>query len=231
MAKITCGWCKTISHMTQVMLRGVQDTGPEMPLGMGAGGDALFFQTELQDDIYVLDSVFRCDNCGRLSVCSTVGRFNHNIFDGDLEDSTTSRWYPLPTTEVEFPDVPDHVAAAATEATLCLSVGAYRAVCALTRAVVEATAKDKGFTTQGIAPKIEAMQKAGLIRQKVADAATEVRYLGNDMAHGDFTDPVTRDEAEQAIDMMTMILNEVYQEDALIKKSQAARAARKDKGA
>ena len=238
-----CGWCKIHTHMTRI---GLCDSMRY--------GQPVVHQIDLNNGWTALDEVFECDNCKRLSIRTTTYPTDIDIEDAiaegaarrgsdgkielveddlspaeDVDDwSPSTRWYLLPTMEEKFPDVPDAVAAAATEATLCLSVGAYRATSVLARAVLEAIGKDQGFTMQGIKPKIEAMFEAGLIRQKIADAATVVRDLGNDMAHGDFIDPVTEEEAKRAIALMKMVLQEVYQEDALIKDGQVDNAAREN---
>lgn len=54
----------------------------------------------------------------------------------------------------------------------------------LARAVIEATAKAKEITTGTLYKKIEKMHEQGLLSELVRDQAHEVRYLGNDMAHG-----------------------------------------------
>jgi hypothetical protein len=172
----------------------------------------------------IFDNAFRCDACGRLSIASWVGTDDRKT---DLPSSRERwrqiRWHPIPTLSMEFPDVPEPIANAAAEATLCLSVQAYRGACSLARAVVEATAKDRGHTTGSLMAKIDALHAAGMIRAKIAEAAHLVRLLGNDMAHGDFTQSVEREEAEETVSLMTLLLDEVYQQDATIARLRAAR--------
>ncbi len=87
----------------------------------------------------------------------------------------------------DFTDVPEHIRDAAQEAYRCRSINAHRAAVLLARSVVEATAKDKGIKKGPLDRKIDEMQRLGFIREDVRQGAHEVRYLGNDMAHGDFT--------------------------------------------
>jgi hypothetical protein len=136
------------------------------------------------------------------------------------------RWRPSVTETKEYPDVPDHIAEAATEAYECDSCEHYRGSILLARAVIEATAKDKGITTGTLHSKIEAMATAGLIRTVIKDAAHGVRQLGNEMAHGDFVDPITAEESELVIRLMGEILNDVYQSPAAIAQAQQAAQAR-----
>ncbi|MBU5868948.1 DUF4145 domain-containing protein, partial [Vibrio cholerae O1] len=55
----------------------------------------------------------------------------------------------------------------------------------LARAVIEATAKDKGITNGNLYAKIDQLHISGLIREHIKEAAHEVRLGGNDVAHGD----------------------------------------------
>jgi hypothetical protein len=129
-----------------------------------------------------------------------------------------------------FPDVPDHIAEAADEAYRCYSIGAFRASTLLARSVVEATAKAKGITQGNLMNKIEEMFSQGHIREFVRDGAHEVRYLGNDMAHGDFVDPVAPEEAELALALVDEVLDEIFQAPARVAKARAARLQKKQEG-
>jgi len=58
-------------------------------------------------------------------------------------------------------------------------------------------------TTTGDSPHIS-------IRPGIAEAAHEVRHLGNDMAHGDFAEQVDHEEAELALELVAAILDELW---------------------
>lgn len=214
MASRVCWSCGTFTHMTVVV-----GSGQVIPTGRGYQGVAMSRK----------QAVFTCDQCHRMSIGeandsgSTYGRDVEPYLEGDR----VRDWFPVAPMSREFPDVPEHIADAAAEATLCLSIGAYRAVGSLTRAVVEATAKDKGITTGNLWVKIDAMYDAHLIREHVKEAAHEVRHFGNDMAHGDFVDPVTVDEATEAVELMAEVLNEVFQSPARVARVKAAREKKK----
>ncbi|MGY4767547.1 DUF4145 domain-containing protein [Kribbella sp. CWNU-51] len=145
----------------------------------------------------------------------------------DLEQMDSMEWIPAHATGREFPDVPGHIGEAASEAFKCQSVQAFRASCSLARAVIEATAKHKGLTMNGIAAKVDAMAEAGYIRPHIQEAAHEVRYLGNEMAHGDFIDPVTSEETALALELMAEVLDEVFQSPARVTRAREAREARR----
>lgn len=139
-------------------------------------------------------------------------------------------WRPSAAESRSYPNVPEHIAAAATEAFECQSCDHYRGAILLARAVIEATAKDRGITTGTLHDKIESMAAAGVIRNVIKDAAHGVRQLGNDMAHGDFVDPVSAEESRLIIRLMEDILNDVYQSPAAIAQAMQAAQVRRQRG-
>jgi hypothetical protein len=171
------------------------------------------------DDQFSRYATFRCGGCSALSV---------GFFEPDPEGvgQTAIRWMPLPGTQgrESFVDVPPSVADAAAEAVLCLQEGAVRGSILLARAVIEATAKDKGVTSGGLAQKIDQLHQRGYIRTYLRDGAHEVRYTGNDMAHGDFPPAVSRKDAEVLLQLMREVLMEVYQDP--VRRERLARLAR-----
>ena len=125
--------------------------------------------------------------------------------------------------EKEFPDVPEHIAAAAREVTLCLSAHAYRAAGSLARAVIEATAKEKMAKGKDLHQRIESLRADDHIRKHTCEQAHEIRHFGNEMAHGDFVDDVSPAEAEEVVALMGEVLDEVYQSPARLARRRAAR--------
>jgi len=61
----------------------------------------------------------------------------------------------------------------------------------------------------------------------IANTAHEIRHLGNDMAHGDFVEPVTRGQAADVLFFMDEVLDEVYQGPARVNARRASRIAAK----
>ena len=184
--------------------------------------------------MHLLEAVYRCDNCGNLSL-ATVGAGDRlvNLHGGNIEaamdalDSALS-WIPSQGDQPpDFVDVPDHIRSAAHEAYRCRSINAHRAAVLLARSVIEATAKENGITGGTLAQKINEMRTRDLIREHVKKAADEVRYLGNDMAHGDFVDPVDADDSELVLVLMRQVLREVFQERAQVVRAAAKRLAKK----
>jgi hypothetical protein len=179
-----------------------------------------------------VSGAYRCANCGLLSIAylELRSQLRMDSFDelaDQLESNPYTSWLPLIGVSSDYPDVPAHIAEAASEAHKCHSIGAYRAAMSLARSVVEATAKEKGVTKGRLIDKIEKLEEERIIRPTVAAGCHEVRHLGNDIAHGDFTDPVTSDEAGEVLMLMAELLHDVFQQDARVERMRAAREAKK----
>jgi len=213
MADTICGRCGRLAHLAAVS--GLHSA----PQAGGEGG--------------YREAAYKCPNCHRLSIVtqwdSTVNAPGAHGSDAAQKARwPDGQWLPRYQEVSEFPDVPEHIAQAASEATLCLSVGAYRAVGSLARAVIEATAKEKNAEGGNLAQRIDALREGDHIRKHTQEQAHEIRYFGNDMAHGDFVEPVNKEEAEEVVALMSEVLDEVYQSPARLQKRKAARLAKGD---
>lgn len=182
----------------------------------------------------LLQGVFECDGCRRWSLASaevwrdSVQALGTNMLFDNVQHI---HWEPARGRGRDFADVPPHIAAAASEAHECFSVGALRAAVLLARSCIEATAKDKEIASGSLADKIDELCKQELIRKHVRDEAHEVRYLGNDMAHGDFVEAVDSDDAEAVLALLGEVLEEVYQSPAITARLKAKREAKRAKRA
>jgi len=193
-------------------------------------------RVENQPTLWRVMGAYRCDGCGWHSIGFSGVQVTYSEDTPSKQENyealTTNvlEWHPEYPKRRSFPHVPKHIASAASEAFECHSIGAHRAAGSMARSVIEATAKDKGITKGNLQSKIDEMEKQSLVRPLIKDAAHEVRHLGNDIAHGDFIDPVTKEETAEVLELMAEILNEVYQAPAKIAKRQAARTAKVQSG-
>lgn len=183
---------------------------------------------------WLLQATFSCDQCKYLQIGEGLRRktgntgWDHNVggwFAGRADGELT--WYPAVGVSPPFLDVPDHIAEAASEAHRCWSIQAFRGATALARAVIEASAKEKGITKGQLFEKIEKLEAAGHIRSHIREAAHEVRHLGNEVAHGDFVETIESEEAEEVLALMAEVLQEVFQSPARVARVKAAREAKK----
>lgn len=211
MSSRVCWKCDSKTHMTMI------------------SGSAQAYPHNGNTRIVRVQAAFLCDECKFMSIGMTPLDTSGNVLS--IEEYINSGpedliWLPDTGSEQDFPDVPEHIAGAASEACRVDSIGAHRAAILLARSVVEATAKEKGITKGLLYDKIEALHAQRLIRDHIKDAAHEIRFLGNNMAHGDFVEPISREETEEVLGLMSQILNEVFQSPAQVEKRKQARLAK-----
>jgi hypothetical protein len=179
-----------------------------------------------------------CDSCGRLSVGQAASLPNNYNVGTDLgsvsqaagqaETMGKLEWWPKVGTAPVVDDVPDAIARAAREAYSSASVGNHMAAILMARTVVEATAKANGILTGTLAAKIDAMRDKQLIRPAIAEQAHEVRFAGNDMAHGDIEAAVDATDSEELLALMAEVLSEAFQGPARLERIRQKRQAWKE---
>lgn len=212
MASRICWSCGTKSHHTLVNVNAV--TLKDM-------GDTRFAY-----------GLLVCDECKSPSIAVHSGTLTMSTSGaGHLmsTDKAPVMWIPARAEGKEFPHVPEAIAAAADEAHRCQSIGAHRAAALLARSVVEATAKERGVTVRDLKPKIDKMHEDGLLSEHLRDTAHEIRFIGNEMAHGDFVsgESIPEDEAEDVLHFMDEMLNTIYQAPARLDEYRRSRSERK----
>jgi hypothetical protein len=173
---------------------------------------------------------FRCDGCQALNIAVAAGFPDNRDPLGWLARKKNKEWQPKPPRVMPvktFPDVPQPIAAVASEAYRCwMEANANRAAILLARSVIEAVAKDKGITTGSLLSKIDQLHDARLIRPDVRDGAHEVRHLGNDMAHGDLIGYVSGEDTKLVLALMEDVLLDVYIAPARVARARTARDER-----
>ncbi len=197
---------------------------------------------------------FQCDNCGYFSTGKMiitedaeelVKRYGLAYYPGDRKRNRISagafifesvdadiEWIPETALGKEYDDLDnDVIKDSASEAYACYSIRAYRAAILMARAVCEAIAKDQGFGEGNLQKKIAQMEAQRLISPLVKQQADEIRYFGNDMAHGDFAQPVSADDAHEVLNFLDVLIDAVYQQPAKLQAMQKARAQRKQQQA
>ncbi|MFD5837647.1 DUF4145 domain-containing protein [Streptomyces collinus] len=216
MASTTCGWCGRLAHMRPV---GGAEVVPDQDSRLNVGFEA-----------------YRCANCRRLVLAYGWTDFKPtNDWDdapSDLWDHPQAqqpRWLPPAKSTRTFPDVPAAIESLAVEAHDCLSIKADRAAVALARAVVEASAKEKGVARGSLIAKIDELHQLGLLRGHIKEAAHEVRFGGNEVAHGDLT-PVDHEAAEEILTLMDEVLNDLFQSPARVARARQRRLERSQAG-
>jgi hypothetical protein len=220
----------------------VDDPHPIRPVDFSAIHDVLWFAS------------FQCDQCGYISLGSSTFVLKKLYARYDAWDEvnaikqytsdqkkwipviarchfddqyTEIHWYPEKPLGKEFEDVPTDIASAASEAYACFSINANRAAVLLARTTVEAIAKDKGVSSGNLKAKIDTMAEQNIITDQLKDEAHEIRFLGNDMAHGDLGTPVDENDASDILGFLDTLLDYVYQQPIAIQKRRELREQRK----
>jgi hypothetical protein len=196
----TCPHCHILSHFT-------------------IGWTAEHYENENDPAESFTVFIEQCDSCG-MPICGA--------YPPDAEEGDEIAW-PTAVARTNYPDVPTEIAGAAREAHQALAALAPRASVVMARATLEATAKDKGITKGNLDSKIEQLTKAGLISEDMKEAAHEIRFAGNEAAHGDIlAESISVGEATEIVDLMDAILERVYQEPAKVARVRASRLARQN---
>lgn len=210
MASTLCPFCKKTTHMTVV-----------------AG--------QIQQNGHAVRLAARCDNeeCRELVLArGPVDYPNGDSWsDSDARRAIVGReatltWLPLAAEAPAIEDVPESIARAAREAHTSAHIGNHMAAILMARTVIEATAKSQDITSGTLASKINALQAADLIRPSVAAQAHEVRFSGNDMAHGDIDIAPDEVDSEEILALMSSVLREVFQDPAQLERIKQRREQR-----
>jgi hypothetical protein len=78
----------------------------------------------------------------------------------------------------------------------------------------------EGYHGHSLIEKIDAL--SDLIRPHVRDGAHEIRLLGNDLAHGDFSQDVSGEDANLVLTLMDVVLHDVYLSPAQVRGHRCA---------
>lgn len=172
-----------------------------------------------------------CDFCSRISVAEGIDptASANPVIDVATAARVLERagskvsWLPTAAETPEVSDVPEPIERAAKEAYRSAAIGNHMAAILMARTVIEATAKTKGISSGVLASKINAMRDAQLIRPAIAEQAHEVRFAGNDMAHGDIDVAPDSVDSEEILALMASVLTEVFQDPARLERIRAKR--------
>ncbi len=154
-----------------------------------------------------------CDNCAGPIV---GGRM--------IGDRTGLLWHePKKSLQVDFPDVPESIAADASEAHRCLGVDAWRATVAIARRAVQAAAFDKGAPDKKLFDQIDWLHDQRIITPQMRDIAHHIRLSGNDGAHPDKDglQEVGKEAAEAALEFLDDFLRHLYQMPARLERARS----------
>lgn len=157
---------------------------------------------------YLEYRLFRCAGCGR-GALGLVG-YGSSPYPGSI-----GRLYDFYPESGERMDIPQQVPAGITaefrEAETCLESKCYRAAAGLFRSVLDKTLRTNGYKSEGsLKAQIDAAAVDGVITaSRKRRAHEEIRVLGNDVLHDDWTE-LTAEDVELAHMYAQRILEDFY---------------------
>lgn len=196
-----CGYCGVHAHFSPV------------------GRTFVTFEDEHGGAPQYVQSGFECAACGLVSLGSTdlysgMSGYREQIAPGKEKGYWAKigvdTWLPG-NTGPTIQNLPPAVANASADAYRSYKSGVHTAAVLMARATIEATAKHHGIGNGNLVSKIQKMLDDGLILESTKHAADAIRLLGNDMAHGDLEISIGRDVAEDVVELMQLILREVFE--------------------
>lgn len=173
----------------------------------------------------------KCQWCGSINVA--VLQVHRGMDLSDVRSradagANIQLWRPAPSSAPDLAAVPELIRAPAREVYQAKDTGAMRASILMGRAVIEAIAKDHGVTERiTLEKKIDKLHEKGIILAGTAEDAHEVRHLGNDMAHGDFSTEVISEDVDDVIAIMYDLIEQLYIGKARRERLREKREARK----
>lgn len=191
MGKLICPLCGAYTAFEPVMLRGqgilVEDSTHRMTLRKEVALEAV---TDRRGQTY---AILRCLSCEERFVA---------------EEDEYSEWsavYPIQHRPVAE-EIPEPIKGEFEEAHLCFAVGAHRGCVAMCEVALEAVWREQK------ASGLNELRDKGIISLQLYKRANEVRLWGNVAKHELIPDVVEKDDAEQLLTYLEVLLNDVYVE-------------------
>jgi Domain of unknown function (DUF4145) len=132
--------------------------------------------------------------------------------------------YPTPRPTPTDQNIPEVLREDLDEAKLCFSSACYRGCAVLARRVIQVACIKKGAPAKTtLVEQIKDLTMRGLITKEIEEWATVVRWIGNDAAHPDDSQPVEQEDAEDCLNLAEQFLNVIFVTPAI---AQARRKAR-----
>lgn len=207
---------------------------------------ALLGEANIRRDDYssevLVEHAVRCDACERLSIVRTEVHPGMDAYRMSPTSNPGDFWEEagvdscIPSNAVpEIRNLPPAVEKAAADAFNCFQSDLHRPAVLMARTTIEATAKASGVTSGTLVQKIDALYSGGLILESTKSAAHAIRTFGNEMAHGDLDTEVSPEDTRDIIELMHLLLREVFElpdrAGKLQARAEARRVARDEKSA
>lgn len=182
----------------------------------------------------LVEQAVKCNACERLSIVRSEVFPGTDAYGVSPLLNASAFWDEsgvdtcIPSSSVpEIRNLPPAVEKAAADAFNCFQSDLHRPAVLMARTTIEATAKASGVTSGTLVQKIDALYSGGLILESTKSAAHAIRTFGNEMAHGDLDTEVSPEDTRDIIELMHLLLREVFELPDRAGKLQARAEARK----
>lgn len=169
--------------------------------------------------VEVLD-VLRCYGCQEGTVI---------VSGGNVLDPIVLHVYPAPGAGVLDSEVDERVASAYDEGMRCLGIGAYRAAAVMFRSALSLYVKDRGSkeaaSERHLKSALKLMKADGTLHPSLWDWADHLTQLGNEGAHPEDYEDVTRDGAEGLAMFVRHLIKHEYEMPAELNRARAMSSA------
>lgn len=174
------------------------------------------------DYTYENASVLRCMGCGSAVISLSIDSVGTSH---DLKHGEVFFYYPPMGAGTLDPAVPKKIYSLFDEGHRCLSVGAIRAAVVMFRGALAEFVQDKGSENaqgqKGLFRRLELMSEEGSLHPSLVDWARSIRVLGNEGAHPEKYDPVTRAEAHSIAALARELIKVEYEVPAQVERARA----------
>lgn len=203
MTKLQCPICGVATSLSLVAIKDDKAFLPDKSSDTHRvyGEAILFAMTDDDSPHYVSYGVLRCQACGERYVAK-----KHKYDDRE--------WipvYPIPHKPISE-EIPEPIKGELEEANLCFAVGAYRGCASICQIALEALWNDKQVSG------LNQLRDSGIISTALHDRATEIRLWAGIIKHKSITEPVSKEDAEQLLTYLELILDHVYVEPKRLEK-------------
>ncbi len=192
MGKLICPICGTSTAFSPVYLKQRAILNEESSSDRTIYGEATMQAVIPRDYIGALYAILDCQACEERFVARYI-------------DYEWVAVYPLPHKQVSD-KIPEPIKGEFEEANLCFAVGAYRACVAVCQIALEALWRDKKVSG------LNQLKDDGIISSALFERATEIRLWAGIIKHKTLAESVSKDDAEQLLTYLEVILNDVYVE-------------------
>lgn len=197
MEKIVCPVCGTATSLRPVVIEDEKAFLPEESSDKRAiYGEARVLAVKDADYPYKISyGIYQCQACAERFVAK-----KHSY-----EDKEWVAVYPIPHKPVSE-EIPEPIKSEYEESNLCFAVGAYQACSSMCQRVLESLCQNKKVAG------LNQLKDDGVISSALFDRATEIRLWAGITKHKPLTESVSKEDAEQLLSYLEMILNAVYVE-------------------